>query len=581
MIPISPLPVLRQRPWGNELNTPILEIAAQAQTAEEVAIAAADAAEAKFTEFSVDLEDSVVAANVTSGPLTTAALNGTFGSWVSVKSFGAVGDGVTDDTDAFNDAIDYANSLNPDMVDANNVVGVTLFVPVGRYVVTGQLAAFRKSGINLRGAGPDGSVLLLSYNGEAMRFGDGTSDLLVGGSVSDLKIEYLATPGASATVFGVQYASRIIWSDLLLVNVPTLIDAGPSPERFASSLWLQNIRGYMNNCGRPFLRPRNGAGLFGASVQIFVGGVGTPAADRVSTMTTVAGTDAIHAGDGSWDTITFTGGFFERFDHGLYIETGTGKIVNNIFLTNCYFDYTRRQTIYLESRSAVSGGIFGVRLTNNWYASWEEAAIQLFGPGQLRGVQVDGGQIASAGSHGVNIGGAARDVRVKGIDIQGVNRLNVNASGILIFAGSHISITDVSAGHDSTWAGFPWQGYFGIAVLADLDHYTIVDNDLAGVGAGMYIEANAAGSANRIIRNNRGGQYSGYLALSAPASNVVVTNTSGMLWEIHIHGGTVTAIQKNATTITGMISGHLTVGPGETFRITHSSAPSVSRFVNA
>ena len=579
MIPISPLPVLRQRPWGNEINKPILELAAQAQTADEVAIAAADAAEAKFTEFSVDLEDSVVAANVTSGPLTTAALNGTFGSWVSVKSFGAVGDGVTDDTDAFNDAIDYANSLNPGMVDAANVVGVTLFVPVGRYKLLGQVTAFRKSGINLRGAGPDGSVLLLSYNGDAFRFGDGTSDLLVGGGVSDLKIEYLAAPGASATVFGVQHASRIIWSNLLLVNVGTFIDAGPSAARFASSLWVQNVRGYMNNCGRPFLRVRHGAGLFGSGVSMFVGGVTAPAPDRVSTMTTAPGTDAIRAGDGSWDTIQFTGSFFERFDRGLMVAAGAGVIVNNIFMANCYFDYTRHQAIHLNATSAVSGGVFGVRLSNNWYASWEEAAIQTFGPGAMRGITVSGGQIASAGSHGVNIGGGSRDVRVDGIDIQGVNRTNVNASGVLLIAGSHVSITNVTAGHDAAWSGFAWQAYAGVYVIADLDHFTITGNDLAGTSAGLVAEANAAGSVNRIIRSNRGVSYAGYVALAAPATDVVVTNTTGMAWDIHIHGGTVTVIQKNGQTITGMTAGYLTIGPGETFRITHSVAPTVSRFV--
>lgn len=64
---------------------------------------------------------------------------------VSVKDFGAVGDGVTDDTKAFQAAINATT---------RGAVGV----PPGRYVIT-DYVRIMKSGVVLRGAGPTKSVL--------------------------------------------------------------------------------------------------------------------------------------------------------------------------------------------------------------------------------------------------------------------------------------------------------------------------------------------------------------------------------------------------------------------------------------
>jgi len=63
-----------------------------------------------------------------------------------VRDFGAIGDGTADDTQAFNDAI------------AKTSAGAIL-VPKGRYRITG-FVTIAKSGIVLRGAGPEHSILV-------------------------------------------------------------------------------------------------------------------------------------------------------------------------------------------------------------------------------------------------------------------------------------------------------------------------------------------------------------------------------------------------------------------------------------
>lgn len=67
---------------------------------------------------------------------------------VSVKDFGAVGDNVTDDTLAFQNAIDYANSV---WVGGSQLGGgITIYIPPGRYKLG---ALIFKNGVNLQGAG--------------------------------------------------------------------------------------------------------------------------------------------------------------------------------------------------------------------------------------------------------------------------------------------------------------------------------------------------------------------------------------------------------------------------------------------
>lgn len=500
--------------------------------------------------------------------------------YVLVTDFGAVGDGVADDTAAISAAIAYANSLNPGVLDAANVIGVTLFFPVGRYKITSQLTAIVKPGVDIKGAGINGTALLLSYNGATFRFGDASSNLLVGGSMSDMKVEYLSSPGGSASVVKLELASRISFYNLLMVNVGTFAELGVSAVRYASSVLFSNIRGYVKNSGLPFIVAKYGAGLYLDHVRLFVGGVGAPTIDRVSTMTTIAGTCVVRLGQGSWDSLQMVGCFFERFDVGVWIGAAASTVINNIYITNCYFDYHKSRAIFLNADS--TGGIYGVRMVNNWYASWEEAAIQLTGAGTVRGVSIQGGQIASAGTHGVNIGGSnTRDIKVSDMEIQAVNRTNVSASGVVVLSGSHIEIHDITAGYDTTWAGFAWQAYNGIYIVANVDHWSVHDNDLDGTGGGITLEANSAGSTNRWAHHNRGNiGYDGYAAVTVPATTVAYTNKTGYEVDYHIYGGTVTAIAKNGTTITGMTSGMLTLLPGETWTITYSSVPTVSSFTH-
>jgi len=103
--------------------------------------------------------------------------------YVSVKDFGAVGDGVTDDTTAIQDALDYARSLvlqsAANVSDPNfpNKGGLTVYAPAGNYVIT-QINV--PETVSLVGAGKTSTMFTSTYDGAIIRnkvvSGDGTYD---------------------------------------------------------------------------------------------------------------------------------------------------------------------------------------------------------------------------------------------------------------------------------------------------------------------------------------------------------------------------------------------------------------------
>lgn len=108
-----------------------------------------------FTSTSANLFSSSNVSFIQSG---TGAVNRTaqdkLRETVSVKDFGAVGDGVTNDTAAIQAALTYANSLSS---------GTAVFVPKGTYICSSQLTIYPKT--ILFGDGKNSSVLQFTHTG--------------------------------------------------------------------------------------------------------------------------------------------------------------------------------------------------------------------------------------------------------------------------------------------------------------------------------------------------------------------------------------------------------------------------------
>lgn len=89
---------------------------------------------------------------------------------VSIKDFGAVGDGVTVDTAAINAALAYVNS-----------VGCKLLIPAGRYLTAGGHSVTATGKIlSMMGDGPDASVFLCSGSGDCLTISSASQTCLSG-----------------------------------------------------------------------------------------------------------------------------------------------------------------------------------------------------------------------------------------------------------------------------------------------------------------------------------------------------------------------------------------------------------------
>ena len=113
-----------------------------------------------------------VQTGATSGSSVSQSLQSWLDQWASVTDFGAVGDGVTDDTEAINRALYqlYCREVNPQIRRA-------LFFPAGQYLVTETIVIPPYA--KLYGEGIDSSVILLdassptsTLSAYTARFGD-------------------------------------------------------------------------------------------------------------------------------------------------------------------------------------------------------------------------------------------------------------------------------------------------------------------------------------------------------------------------------------------------------------------------
>jgi hypothetical protein len=97
---------------------------------------------------------------VQTGPTALSPITRTLGDkiddYVSVRDFGAFGDGITDDTAAINRGI--ANLYKPNLIASQPLVRRTLFFPAGRYVISGIIDLFPF--VTIRGEGKDATIIL-------------------------------------------------------------------------------------------------------------------------------------------------------------------------------------------------------------------------------------------------------------------------------------------------------------------------------------------------------------------------------------------------------------------------------------
>lgn len=138
---------------------------------------------------------SITVSNLGTGAVNRPLLDWLRDRWLNVKDYGAVGDGTTNDTVAFQNAINRAIALN----------GCTIYIPPGQYRITGTLN-ITGNGVHIAG----------SSRQSVVNFDNGSADCFVFGgqatetgqwAIRDLYINHTGKTGG--ITFKVTFANRL------------------------------------------------------------------------------------------------------------------------------------------------------------------------------------------------------------------------------------------------------------------------------------------------------------------------------------------------------------------------------------
>jgi hypothetical protein len=432
---------------------------------------------------------------IATGSTTARSVQDRFADVVNVKNFGAVGDGVTDDTSAIQAAINYAASL------ANNSTGgAVVRIPSGSYKITNDgTLNINNNFVSSIGDGPQSTFL---------NFGTGTNDCIkIDGTASNIRnhnIENLCvyawnrTGGAAIKVrntFNVQL-SRIqiegcyngfhiaektngtILNDCLITangvapNIGILWSAPPNNSDRSDVLTINNVvvggqfsnatcfvwEGMCNtldvNCLRllhadkgMIVRHRAAEGANSSFYPSFLNahniqmeGFKTRALHiEAGASFKISGSDINNlSGDSQ------LGGALDEEAIRIEADTGAnGSFVRNIMLANCRIGGCRKEAIVILARDVVLSGV--QCYTSSFAGSGQYAAARIGATAVsvlFNGFSSDEFGGAGYTSHAVKIDNGAFGVTLNGIDAgRSVTGAIDNAAGVYCLLGKHIKPT--------------------------------------------------------------------------------------------------------------------------------------------
>lgn len=182
--------------------------------------------------------------------------------WFNVKSYGATGNGTTDDTTAIQNAINACHTAG----------GGVVYFPAGTYLVTPTgspaigLSLSGMQGVRLEGAGAQCTTLKKGGNGTLIQLSGAATDTTGATHCKYCNVANLAVNGNSMTglVFQMYYADNIVLRDVLVTsNADIVLDTAECWQSRFYNLVIQSCGSATANASTPNCMLRNSAASSG------------------------------------------------------------------------------------------------------------------------------------------------------------------------------------------------------------------------------------------------------------------------------------------------------------------------------
>lgn len=429
--------------------------------------------------------------------------------WIDVTSYGATGNGTTDDTAAINLAIAAAVALT---APAGSQRGCVVYFPEGIYLVSSALTSPNANGIVFNGAGRGASTILV-----ATAFATGDVLALHSGSayceVRNLQF-YAQGTRSSGAFINTNGATDICISDCVLTGPFVGINVSGS-----------SIKVRIRNTEINSIVGTTGVGILvnnGTAGDTYIG----PGVVMSNGTQPLAGIEIQATGHTSILEVNTT-----KCINGLYINPGAGQTVNYLFVDHCLWDSCSGNGININAGTSTST-IESLLFQNSWASGTTSGGgagiiTQGVAGGIIDDVHFVNCRILNNQTHGVQHG-FGNNLTFSECTVAGNSQASNGASdGFNIAAGINkfviIGCTIGTAGTSQSAT----QRY-GVNILSGASNsYTVTNNNFtSNVTANISDLGVPAGLTQKIVMDNIGGSVQGGVSATTAASGAINTTAT-------------------------------------------------------
>lgn len=450
-------------------------------------------------------------------------------------NFGAVGDGIVDDTNAIIAAIQYVEARG----------GGIVFFPKGTYLVSAEIAT-TSDNVMLCGVGPEASIIkTTSATANVFVFDGGTycfaSDLGFTSSVTrtagyNILFDGCYKSGVSR-IYSLGQFRTVGFIDSVLVQADDCYFENPTAAT-GSGVYIdggndqiledvrmngaQNIATGTLTSGNATITGISASDIlkFSAGQQIFGPGItyGTTV-DSVGATSVVMSANANATGSSAnifmGSTQPYAAihvvktGALALYDcgsvyggNGLALVPKTSSEIANVFSLACTWDTGSGHGILLQAASGTT--IKSAYFVQDWASSNAQNGVVTAGAGTIADLSFVGCRILNNGQHGIIFDDVATDVSV----VDSAVRAN-SAESTGVYSGIRHDATAgcrIIGNRSGPLSPYTQLQKYGIEINSTTDHYVITSNDVRGNGTAGILDA--ASGTDKTIHDNLGGSSS-------------------------------------------------------------------------